>query len=214
MKFLLFFVSLIFSFIFYIFYSLSKWRDIFFNTISNSYDLASFSWNLLIESFSFALLSIFFLYLFSNLKEKWTYKIKTHKIDILYFLFYVILIYYLYFLNKNLDNYLYIIIFLFVLSDITFNHISNISRIKKQKIKLKYFWLIINYLASALILYYIYSNGISFLTSFLIIFSIFFNALVHKKYSNYVSLLISIITAIFLIYFLFFYLFELYISYI
>lgn len=214
MKFLLFFVSIIFSIIFYIFQSLSKGKDIFWNKISNTYELASFSWNLLIESFVFVLIAIIFLYFFSNLKENGTKKLQSYKTEIFYFAFYTILVFYIYFFSKNINTSQIIIIILFIIWDSTFNHISNIHALIKQKSNLRYFWLIINYVVTGLTIFYIYSKWAAFIPLIIIIFNIFFNFLIHKKYTNYVSLFISILSALFLIFYLWFSLFEIYILYI
>lgn len=217
MKFLLFFVSIIFSVIFYIFYSLTKWRDIFWEKISNSYNFVSFSGNLLIESFVFVLLSIMFLYLFSNLKEKWSNKIKNYKTEIFYFIFYIILIFYIYFFNKNINLSIAIIIIFFIIWDMIFNHISNIYTLINQKIKLRYIGLVINYIVSLLSILYIYKNNISilsFIPILILIFNIYFNILIHKKYINYISLFFSLFTILFLFYNLFFLIIKLYFSYI
>ena len=214
MKFLLFFVSLIFTFIFYIFHWLTIWKDIFWSKISNSYDIVSFSWNLLIESFIFFLIGISFLYLFSDLKDKWTNKLQTHKVEILYFIFYIIFLYYIYFIQQNLNNLLLIIIIFFISSDLIFNHLSNIKSLKYQKINLKYFGLIINYFSSVLGVIYIYISWFSFLIFLILLFNIFFNLFIHKKYTNYISLIISILIILFWFYLLYFSLFKLYILYI
>lgn len=211
MKFLLFFVSFIFSIIFYVFHGLSKWRDVFWDRISNSIKLESFSSNLLIESFIFLLIGIIFLYLFSEFKNKGQTKLVEYKTEIFYFIFYIIFIFYIYFFNKILDLFILSIIISFVFSDILFNHLSNISALDKQKINLKYFWLILNYISWLLSMYYIFINDIVFIPLSILIFNIFFNILVHKKYTNYISLLFSGIIILFLFYSLFFSLFEIYI---
>ena len=214
MKFLLFFISLVYSIIFYTFYNLSKWKDVFWNRINNFVELQSISWNLLIESFIFLLIGIIFLYFFSSLKSKWQKKIENYKIEILYFLFYSISIFYIYFFNNWLDDFSILIIILFILSDLIFNHLSNIKYLYKNKVFLKYLWLILNYIVSTLSIYYIYDNWIYFIPFFILIFSILFNFLVHKRFTNYISLFISILIILFLFYSLFFSLFELYILYI
>jgi hypothetical protein len=214
MKFLLFFVSFIFSIIFYTFHWLSKWKDIFWENISNTFPLLSFSWNLLIESFIFIFIGIIFLYLFSDFKNKGSIKLESYKTEIIYFLFYIFFIFYIYFLNSTININLIIIIISFILSDILFNHLSNISSLIKYKSKFRYLWLIINYIATWLSVFYIYKNWVNFIPLAILIFNITFNILVHKKYTNYISLLISILIILFLLYSLFFSLFELYILYI
>ncbi len=214
MKFLLFLVSIIFSIIFYIFYWLSVWKDIFWNNISNSFELHSFSWNLLIESFIFLFIGILFLYFFSDMKEKWTNKLSSYKIEILYFIFYTIFMYCIYFYNNTLNFYIITISILFILSDLLFNHISNIPSLNKYKINLKYFWIILNYIVSIVAIIYIYNIWNSLILFLILGFNVVFNILIHKNYTNYISLLISTLIILFLFYSLYFLLFELYILYI
>jgi|SaaInlV_120m_DNA_4_1040238.scaffolds.fasta_scaffold02283_5 hypothetical protein len=214
MKFLLFFVSLIFSLIFYIFHNLSIWKDFFWKKIEidPNLNLVSFSSNILIESFVFLLIWVIFLYFFSNLKNKWSAKLEWHKIEIFYFLFYIVFLFYIYFYNNSFDYSLLIIVILFLISDILFNHISNILSLSKYKKNLRYFWLVLNYICSVFSVYYIFSTDNNhFIAVLILIYSISFNVLLHKKYTNYISLFLSILIILFLIYNLSFFLFELYI---
>lgn len=210
MKFLLFFVSILFSLIFYIFYSFSIWKDIFGKNIGNTYNFDSFSWNLLVESFIFLLIWIIFLYIFSDLKWKWSDKLKNYKTEIIYFIFYIILFFQIYFFNENIGLFSIIILIIFIIWDILFNHISNITSLNKQKEKIRYSWLLINYLVSYLSLFLIYKEKLTFIPLYIILFSIIFNILVHKKYTNYISLVHSIILICFLLYILYFFLYSYY----
>lgn len=214
MKFLLFFVSVVFSYIFYIFYNLWKWVDIFWSKINNPYEIQSLSWNLLIESFIFFLLWIIFLYTFSNLKNTKTDKIKNLKIEVFYFLFYINIVFFVFFYSNNINFFLFTILFLFIIGDMLFNHVSNISSLSIHKIKLRYIWLITNYITSLLLIFYTIKNWLSIIPFYLFIFNIIFNILVHKKYTNYISLIVSILIWLFLLYNLFFSLFKLYLKYI
>lgn len=200
MKFLLFFVSFIFSMIFYSFYNFSNWKSLSWAKISNPVIFHSFTWNLLIESFIFLLIWIFFLYFFSDLKSKWQSKLWNYKIEALYFLFYICLIFYVYFINKWFDFVSIVILLLFILSDVLFNYISNFKLLAKEKIRLRYIWLILNYVSWLLSIYYINKNWINFLFFLILIYNIVFNFLVHKKYTNYISLLNSILIILFLVY--------------
>jgi hypothetical protein len=227
MKFLLFFVSFIYSIIFYSFHNLSKWKNIFWhniqystwvttpnafgNTVQENLVASSFSWNLLIESFIFLFIWIIFLYIFSDLKSRWQSKLVNYKIIILYFLYYIFLIFYVYFYSKNLSLYYIILIIIFIFFDSIFNHISQLSAFKRHKINLKYVWLIANYITTFISIYYINKEWIHFITFYILLFNIFFNILVHKKYINYISLFISIVSILFLIYSLFFLLIKLYV---
>lgn len=200
MKFLLFFVSLIFSYIFYIFYNLTKWKNYLWNIAQNPVNLDSLSWNLLIESFVFLLIGIIFLFIFSDLKSSWSEKKWLYKNEIMYFLFYTLFIFYMYFLNKWIDWFTISITIIFVSSDILFNHLSNIKKLFDYKVKFRYLWLILNYLSTILSIYYILKNWINYVLLFILFFNLYFNIVVHKKYTNYISLLFSISIMFFLFY--------------
>lgn len=71
---LLFLISAIFSFIFYFFFDLSTARTLISDNRFISQYFQSISWNLLIETLTFLLIGVVFLFLFSTLfesKEKW-----------------------------------------------------------------------------------------------------------------------------------------------
>jgi hypothetical protein len=220
MKFLLFFISLLFSMIFYIFYNLSIWKDILWNDISNSVELLSISNNLLIESFVFFFIWIIFLYNFSSFSKKADIKktneskILNYKYEILYFLFYSIFIFILYFYNFRVDSILFLSIILFISSDLLFNHISNSKIFIRNKVNIRVIGLILNYFSSIISVFYILNNENIIISFLILLFNIIFNILIHKKYTNYISLLISILSIGFLFYILYLNLFELYILYI
>ncbi|MCD5385260.1 hypothetical protein LRZ95_01180 [Candidatus Gracilibacteria bacterium] len=237
MKFLLFFISIVFSFIFYIFYGLSVGKDIFGKDIYNQVNLYSISGNLLIESFIFFLIGIIFLYYFSffykekkelnnnnnnnnnNLEKnidfnKKNKSILNYKYKILYFIYYIIFVYILYFLNFSLDYILLVGIIIFIFSDILFNHISNIKSLSDKKIKIRVVGLLLNYISSLILIYFLLNNDINLMATFILLFNVVFNFLVHKNFKNYISLLISIFLTVFLFYILYFWLFGLYILYI
>ena len=214
MKFLLFIVSIIFSIIFYIFHNLTIWKDIFLNNISNTVNLLSFTSNLLFESFIFVLISIFFLYLFSDFKYKWINKLNTYKIEISYFIFYIYFLFNIYFFDNWIDYKALIIIITFILSDLLFNHISNIKLLINNHKYIRYLWLFINYTSSLLSVLYIIFISFNFIIILILIFNIVFNFLLHKKYVNYISLINSILIILFLFYYLYNFIFELYIKYI
>lgn len=70
MNFLLFFVSAIFSLIFYIFYLASVWWTFFWYIFESKLSLDLFSWNLLIETTVFLLIAIFLFLWFTNLEKQ------------------------------------------------------------------------------------------------------------------------------------------------
>lgn len=206
MKFLLFFVSFIFSSIFYSFYNLSRWKNFFWDNISNLVEFSSLSNNLLIESFTFLFIWIVFLYFFSGFSGKWESKLWNYKIEILYFLYYIVFIFYLYFVSKWIWFVNIVLVIIFILSDTLFNHISNLKKLANYKLEFRYVWLILNYVSSFLAMFLININWLNFVAIYILIFNIYFNFLIHKKYINYISLMVSIIILLFFIYRLYFYL--------
>lgn len=204
MSFLLFFISFVFSFIFYIFYCISEKKDIFLNEKMNSFSIISLSWDLLIESFLFFLIWLILLYSFSSFKEKTETHITNHKIGFFYFLYYLVLIFFVIIFFKDLHFHIILMIVLFIISDVTFWLISNFSFLSKYKITLKYFSLILNYIVSIIWIIYIFQNWlflwVSLIVLIILIHNIFFNFFIHKNYTNYISLFFWIIISFSLIY--------------
>jgi len=214
MKFLLFFVSTLFSLIFYTFYNLTLWKNLLWKEIQNKVSLDSFSWNLLIESFLFFFIWIIFIYAFSGFNSKKQTKIITNKLEILYFIYYSIFIFYIFFLNSWLNFFSISLILLLIISDILFNHLSNFHRFINFKIIFRYVWLIINYIITFISIYYIYKNWLSFIPFYILFYNIIFNFIVHKKFTNYISLFVSIIACLFLIISFCFFIYDIFITYI
>jgi len=79
MNYLLFFITSIFSFIFFIFYKLNSWDNFFWYSLNSGKNFSSLSGNLIIESMAFLILAIFLFIYFSNnsLKIKIENKIKS-----------------------------------------------------------------------------------------------------------------------------------------
>ncbi len=218
MKFLLFFVSIFFSFVFYVFYSLWEWRTVLWEQITitqewtwtwevievvQTIDFDTISWNLLIESFIFIFIGIIFLYIFSDIKYNKSNKpskIGAYKIEILYLLFYIIGVFYIFFFNKEYSLLFISSFLIFFISDILFNHVSNIKKIETKKLIIRYVSLILNYISSIIIIFATIISWIYFIAIWIIIFNIFFNIYIHKNYNNIISLLISIVLIWFLIY--------------
>ena len=200
MRLLLFFVSFIFSFIFYSFYLLTKWKNFLGEQAFYNLKIESLSSNLLIESIFFLVIWFIFIVYFTSYKEN---KIQNFYNKILYLLYYFLLItpFYLSFFKPDFIIFTFIIIFIFW--DLIFNYISNLNYFKFEKVKLRYFWLILNYLVFISSLVYIFIVEFSYYIILIIIYSIFFNYFIHKKYSNYISLFLSILWFLLLIYFLF-----------
>jgi len=209
MRLLLFFISFLFSFIFYIFHSLSLWLNIFWENIYNKSEFNSLSWNLLIESFIFFLIWMLFVFYFSPLN--WEKSLLVNKKRVFYFVFYIFFWSLIYFWNFYYDKIIIAWITIFIFWDICFNLFSNLNIFKPQKNNLRYFGLILNYISTLIWFIYFYLEWFSLFLFSIFIFNIFFNIDVHKKYINYISLLFSIFISCFLMYFLFLELYEIYI---
>jgi len=208
MRLLLFFVSFIFSFIFYNFYLLSNWLNIFWDSTFYNLEVKSIFWNLLIESVFFIMIWIIFILSFTSYdeKNKWLdYK------KIIYMIFYIFLLFPFYFKFFEVNNTIFIFVIMFIFWDISFKYISNIKHFQNQKINLRYFGLILNYLVFISANAYFYIVDFSYFLASIIIYSIVFNFNVHKNYTNYISLFLSIISSLFLIYYLFLKIKEIYI---
>ena len=111
---LLFFVSIIFSFLFYNFYLISNGGSLFSSTWLVSYDLQSFFWNIAIESSVFLVLGIVFLYSFSSFRAIWVKKTSISWWDVrtvsqvffkdyLYYIWFLLFYAAIYLIFKNFD---------------------------------------------------------------------------------------------------------------
>lgn len=209
MRLLLFLLSLIFSFIFYSFYLLSVWKSFFWNDINYKYFFDSISPSLLIESIVFLILWIIFLFSFTSYKSKIDNKINYNVI--LYILFYLFLLTPIYFNIFEFNFTIFSILSFFIFWDIAFKFLSNLDLFKEQKLNLRYFWLVLNYIAFISSFIYLFIIDFSYYIFLIISYSILFNYQIHKNYTNYISLLLSILGSIFFVYFLFLKIQELYI---
>ncbi len=200
MRLLLFFVSFIFSFIFYNFYLLTNWVNIFWDNTFYNLKVQSIFWNLLVESVFFIMIWIIFVLAFT------TYDEKNKGLDykkILYIIFYIFLLFPFYFKFFDVNSTVFIFVTMFIFWDISFKYISNIKQFQNQKINLRYFGLILNYLVFISANTYIYLVNFSYFLFLIVLYSIIFNFFIHKNYTNYISLFLSIISFLFLIYYLF-----------
>lgn len=208
MRLLLFFVSFIFSFIFYSFYLLTKWKNFLWEQAFYNLKIVSLSSNLLIESMFFLVIWFIFIVYFTSYKEN---KIQNFYNKILYLLYYFLLITPFYFGFFKPDFIIFTFIIIFIFWDLNFNYISNLKYFMNEKIKLRYFWLVLNYLVFISSLIYLFIVDFSYYIILIIVYSIIFNFFIHKKYSNYISLFLSILSCLMLIYFLFLKIKEFYI---
>jgi hypothetical protein len=199
MRFLLFFISLIFSLIFYVFYLLSRQENIFWEKILSVGNIVWISWNLFIESVVFIIIWIIFIILFSPLSQD---KKVVNKEIFYNILFYIFLLIPLYFQIFSITKAVIVLIIIFIFWDICFRFLSNVSVFTKEKIKLRYFWLALNYLTIISSLFYIFLVDFSYYLLLISIFSAIFNFQVHKKYWNYISIVLSIGIVISLLFYL------------
>lgn len=206
MRLLLFFVSLLFSSIFYSFYKLLNWQTILWNQ-SYTWEFSSlFNYFWIDSSFWIIFFSIFFLTVgiflvlyFSPLDINKNNKRIIKKSKISYIIFYIILLTPLYFWFFNYDFLILILAFLFIIWDFCFFYLANLPFFKKYELNLKYFGLISNYMVGLVSIFYIYIIEYSYYLWLIILFSIIFNFYVHKNFTNYISLLYSILLIIFFV---------------
>lgn len=199
MRFTLFIISVLFSYIFYEFYIFSSWKNIFSEKLLNPTQLETLTWNLLLETFLFLIFWVLFVIYFSPLKKE---KINNNKT--FYILFYLIFLFLFFFKIYYLDNFIIFAILFFLFWDLSFNFLSKLEFFTEQKKNLRYFWLVLNYISSLVSIFYILNIRFSIFLFLILIFSMFFNFFIHKKYTNYVSLFLSIWILIFLLYFFIF----------
>ena len=218
MRLLLFFVSLLFSSIFYSFYKLLNWQTILwknsytsdFNSIFNYFWIDSSFW-IMFFSILFLTIAIFFVFYFSPIDINKNNKITYKKSKIFYLLFYIILLTPVYFWLFNYDFLILILLLLFIVSDFCFFYLPNLSFFKKYELNLKYFGLISNYLVWIVSIFYIHIIDYSYYLWLIILFSIFFNFYVHKNFTNYISLIYAILLIIFFVLYFVLKLIDLYI---
>ncbi len=218
MRLLLFFVSLLFSSIFYSFYKLLNWQTILwkdsytsdFNSIFN-YIWIDSSFGIMFFSILFLTIAIFFVFYFSPLDVNKNNKRNYKKSKIFYIFFYIILLTPVYFWFFNYDFLILILLLLFILWDFCFFSLPHLSFFKKYELNLKYFGLITNYLVWIVSIFYIHIIDYSYYLWLIILFSIFFNFYVHKNFTNYISLIYAILLIIFFVLYFVLKLIDLYI---
>lgn len=209
MRLLLFLLSLIFSSIFYSFYLLTIWKTFSWKDINYKYIFDSITSNLLIESLFFLVIWIIFLFSFTPYKSKISNKIDYN--NIFFIIFYLFLLIPVYFNVFEFNFSIFSVLSFFVFWDISFRFLSNLSLFKDQKLNLRYFWLVLNYISFISSFIYLFIIDFSYYIFLVIFYSIIFNYQIHKSYTNYISLLLSILGFIFFVYFLFLKIQELYI---
>ncbi len=200
MRLLFFLVSLIFAFIFYSFHNLSSGKDIYGNIFTGIKAFQPLTGNLLYETGFFIVLAFVFLVVFNTVWEKKT-KYENIFLRNYYFIFWAFFacVFVFPFLYK--DNFIFLAIIFFVFWECCFNIIAKFEFFREQKLGIKYFWLLLNYLAVFVSLYYSTFISYSVILFSILLYSCIFNYFLHKKYINYISLWVSGIIWIFLLYF-------------
>jgi len=215
MRLLLFSIPIIYSFIFFIFYNLSNWLDVFWNNLNIWYNLITLSTNLLFETVVFFIIGVIFYGYFIDLSwgkisnNKNTYDIFIYK-KYMKNIFYIIISFTLFFitsylLNIIINNKALLLNLTWILFNVLFYFIFvKFYFFKKIKLTLKKLSLIFIYISSISWIYYLYFFDINYIILFTIFYSILFNFKIHYKYTNIISLVFWVILLIFTIYYLFF----------
>lgn len=202
MRLLLFFICMLFSGIFYVANHINSWKKLFWYTFDRI-RLESFTWNLMIESFIFLALGIFFVFYFTpNLKVDFIFE-KVEKYFKYYYFWYFILFWILLFSWKIFyDMFVLFWIIFFIFSNISFYLVSNLEYFREQKENLRYFWLFLNFASSFISIYYIFNFEFSLLLILVLIFNLFFYYSIFKKYWNIACLWAYYVIIIFCLLFL------------
>jgi hypothetical protein len=216
MRFLLVFISLIFSFIFLLFYTASLWKNIFFQQNDNFFFWKSLFWEMWISPLIFlwitVLLFVYFKAKLSNKEEKINNR-PVHNIDFITYILSTILIYLVIWILLFIFNInLYFIIFAFTLGIWVYfiwKYLFYHRRVSKDiYVSLNIFSILSWYLASVLGLWYILFIQEDLLFLLILVFVWFFHVYIHVTYENIISLLFWVITFILSLYRLIVYLFP------
>jgi hypothetical protein len=206
MRFLLVAISIIFSFIFFLFYTASLWKSIFLNPSDNFFFWKSIFWDIWITPVIFLIITILlFFYFKSTVLKNFNKEEKENNINFFLYIFSTIstyLIIVIIFFILNIDYYWIVFAFslgiwiYFISKYLFYNH--KIS--KKIYILSNIFSIISWYIASFIGILYInfIEQELLFLLSLVWIW--FFHIYTHVKYNNIISLLFWVITFIFSLY--------------
>ena len=206
MRFLLVAISIIFSFIFFLFYTASLWKSIFLNPSDNFFFWKSIFWDIWITPLIFLIITILlFFYFKSTVLKNFNKEEKENNINFFLYIFSTIstyLIIVIIFFILNIDYYWIVFAFslgiwiYFISKYLFYNH-----KISKKKYILSNIFSIISwYIASFIGILYInfIEQELLFLLSLVWIW--FFHIYTHVKYNNIISLLFWVITFIFSLY--------------
>jgi hypothetical protein len=206
MKILLFFITSIYSAIFFIFYKLNNWINIFSNFSWAQKNFSSLTWNLFYESVFFWILALFLFFYFwtnkffikKNIEKKESENIDECSVEGNFFNQKIINKHDNDKKNKNFLNIseekkylfraiIFIILYIFIILGSLFLYWN--------------FWDLVN-ITNNLFLNIFSKNTLFFIFNiFIILFliiSIFINFNIHKKYQNYISLFFSILAFVFI----------------
>ena len=216
MRFLLVWISIIFSFIFFLFYTASLWKNIFFQTSDNFFFSKSLFWDMWITPVIYLIITLgLFIYFKSKIlqKKEIINNGPVSNINHLHYIFFTTLFYLILFIiffifNISFDWIIFIFtasIWLYFIWKYLFYH-KKIS--KNQYISLNIFSILSWYWASWIGI--LYTAFIQENITFVIILNFigFFHIYTHIKYENIISLLFWIITFIFALYRLIIYFFP------
>lgn len=216
MRFLLVFISLIFSFIFLLFYTASLWKNILFQQNDNFFFWKSLFWEMWISPLIFLWITLLLFVYFkakSSIKED---KINNRPVLDINFITYIlstILIYLVIWIILFIFNInLYFIIFAFtwgIWIYFIWKYLFYHRKISKEiYVSLNIFSILSWYLASILGLWYILFIQEDLLFLLILVFVWFFHVYIHVTYENVISLLFWVITFILSLYRLIVYLFP------
>lgn len=222
MRFLLVSITLFFSFIFYLFYTASLWKNIFLRSNDNYFYWSSLFWEMWISTLLFFLLTIGIFFYF---KSKWNYidnrqkqeqdewKGPVQDLKYLYYFIFTLGFYILFLIILHIWNIsIYYIVYLFAITLSSFflwKYLFYNKKINKNIYLYSNIFSIISwYIVSVLLFVYYYFIYQDILLLF--VFSIigFFHIYIHLKYENIISLVFWIITFIYSLYRFIVYLFP------
>lgn len=216
MRFLLVLVSIIFSFIFFLFYTASLWKNIFFQASDNFFFAKSFFWEMWITPMLFILITLgLFIYFKSKSitkKEKNTegpvQEIKIINYIFYIFIFYITILIIFFILNISFNWIIFIFTWniglYFIWKYLFYHHKIN----KKTYISTNILSILSGYLVSIIGIIYIIYTQENIIFIIILNFIAFFHVYTHLKYENIISLLFWIITFIFALYRLITYIFP------
>lgn len=205
MRFLLLFVSWIFWIVFYLFYSLSQGKNIFWETIYNSFNFQPFIFSLFVTSIIFFLIWSILFIAFSDFRDDYS-RLREQKKDftnwsaiILSIIFLYWCYYWLNYFKFDILSKIYITFFSFILLFL-FSYLLWKNWYKTSWLFIKLISVLVLYLWNFYALYFSINYWYDPKISIILAIYIAFNFGLHFKYENLISFLFAIITSISLLY--------------